>query len=53
MNCDTVNDDVTILDPLLGLLCVGQYYKTDVQVRQTFLISETARQSTREIVLAG
>ena len=41
MNCDAVNDDVTIIDTLLGLLCVGQYDKTGVQVGRTSPISAT------------
>ena len=46
MNCDAVNDDVTVIDPLLGLLSVGQDEKTGVQVVWTFPISATAENST-------
>ena len=53
MNCDAGNDDFTVLDMLLGLMCVGQDDKTGVQVGRTFPISSTARQSTRAIVLTG
>ena len=53
MNCDAGNDDVSILDTLLGLLCVGQYDKTDIQVGRIFPISETTWQSTGAIVLTG
>ena len=47
MNCDAGNDDVTILDPLLGIICVGQGYNTGVKVSRTLPISATARKSTR------
>ena len=42
MNCDAGNYDLIILDRLLGILCVGQDYKTGVQVGRIFLISATA-----------
>ena len=53
MNCDAVNDYVTILYQFLGLIYVGQDDKTGVQVGRTFPISATAQHSTREIVLTG
>ena len=43
MNCDAVNDYVTILYQFLGLIYVGQDDKTGVQVGQTFPISATAQ----------
>ena len=53
MNCDARNDHVTILDPLLGILCVGKYDKTSVQVGCTLPISATARQTTQATILNG
>ena len=44
MNCDVVNDDVTIINPLLGLLFVGQE-KTGVQAGRTLPIFATAQNS--------
>ena len=37
------NDDITILDLLIGILCVGQDDNTGVQVGLNFPISSTAR----------
>ena len=53
MNCDVGNDYVTILDMLLGILCVGQDYKTGVQFGHTFPISATAQHSTQASVITG
>ena len=53
MNCDARNDHVTILDPLLGILCVGKYDKTSVQVGCTLPISAIARQTTQATILNG
>ena len=53
MNCDAGNDDITILNPLLGLLCVRKYDKTGVQFVQTLPISATSPQSTRTILITG
>ena len=51
MNFYAGNDDVTIIDPLLGLLCVGQDDRNGVQVGWNFPISETAQHSNQAIVL--
>ena len=53
MNCDAVNDDVDIIDPLLGFMCVGLYDKTGVQIGHIFSIYGTARQSTQLKVTTG
>ena len=53
MNCDARNDHVTVLDPLLGIMCVGQYDKNGVQVGWNFPISATARQTTGSTIITG
>ena len=53
MNCDARNDHVTIIDPLLGILCVGQYDKTGVQVGWILPIYEPLLQTTQEAILNG
>ena len=53
MNYDAGNDDVTLLDLLIGLLCVVHDDNTGVQVGRNFPIYEIIWQANRFLVLTS